>query len=805
VSEFKVDNSTFSAEYGRNSGAIVNIATRSGTNELHGEGFEFYRNDKFDARNFFNPPPTHKSPFKRNQFGVSAGGPIAKNKTFFFASYEGLRQRQGLDINSGVLTDAQRAAVTDPVSQKLLALIPTANATGAAGDGRFLGSATAPVDIDQETIDVRHNLGTNDTLHGYYAFQRDLRIEPTLSGNTVPGFGDQRHSHRQIGTFNETHIFGTGFVNEARFGFNRIAITFDPKAVLNPVDYGISDGITGALALPQITVTGLGLNFGGPGGFPQGRTDTTFVVSDTASYLHGIHALKIGGEYRRFNNVNFTSDGGTFAFPSVAGFQTGTGNAFSITLGSRPSELAIDAAGAFVQDHIQLARSLSIEAGLRYDYLAAPKDTQDRFVLFQAATDSLLRVGSGLDNVYKNSNNLQPRVGVIWSPADGRTAVRGAYAIMVDQPVTNVVTPLTSNPPLATPLTVAGAVRLDSALATALAGGVAPSSVAPDFKPARVQTWNVNVERQLGPATGVMIGYFGSKGDDLRLSHNVNQFINGVRPYPTLSASSPILPGATIGNVTEIASVGISHYKGLWVSVNQRLHKGLQFNASYTLSKSTDYNSLNSQGIVIQDSYNPADSLGPSDFDARHRFVINAIYELPFKGNRLVEGWQLGVITQIQTGNPINVVTNINTFTGVATLRPDLVGNPTIIGSPNQWFANAVCDPRVAGSCTSSSVFALPVSPSGVFHFGNLGRNAILGPGFDNTDLSLIKNIALAGGTSAQIRIEAFDVLNHANFGQPGRVATVGSTTFGVITGTRFATGDSGSSRQVQFAFKLLF
>src|SRR5581483_7316111 len=150
---------------------------------------------------------------------------------------EGLRQRQGLDINSGVLTDAQRAAVTDPVSKNLLAFIPTANATGASGEGRFLGSATAPVDIDQWTGDVRHTLATNDTLHGYYAFQRDLRIEPTLSGNTVPDFGDRRHSHRQIGTVNETHVFGQGFVNEARFGFNRINISFDPINVLNPVDY----------------------------------------------------------------------------------------------------------------------------------------------------------------------------------------------------------------------------------------------------------------------------------------------------------------------------------------------------------------------------------------------------------------------------------------------------------------------------------------------------------------------------------------------------------------------------------------
>jgi hypothetical protein len=376
---------------------------------------------------------------------------------------------------------------------------------------------------------------------------------------------------------------------------------------------------------------------------------------------------------------------------------------------------------------------------------------------------------------------------------------------MTDQPVTNVVTPTTSNPPVATPLSVSGNVRLASALTTALASGLAPQSVDPNFDSARTQTYNINVERQIGPALGVMAGYFGSHGDRLRLSRNLNQFVNGVRPFPTLSAGSPILPGGALSNITEITDSGYSHYNALWLTANMRPIHGLQFNTSYTLSKSTDTNSLNSQGIVIQDSTNPAGDEGPSDFDARHRFVISAIYDLPFKGNRLAEGWQIGIITQAQTGNPINVLTNINTFTGVATLRPDLVGDPSIIGSPNQWFSNAVCDPRVAGSCTSSSVFALPVSAGGVFHFGNLGRNAIYGPGFGNTDLSLVKNLVLRSDARVQFRLEAFNVFNQANFGQPGRIATVGSTTFGVITNTRFPTGDSGSARQVQVAVKLLF
>jgi hypothetical protein len=277
-----------------------------------------------------------------------------------------------------------------------------------------------------------------------------------------------------------------------------------------------------------------------------------------------------------------------------------------------------------------------------------------------------------------------------------------------------------------------------------------------------------------------------------------------------LAADSPIQPGASLGNITTISSLGKSWYDALWVTANKRLARGLQFNASYTLSKSQDYNSLNSQGQIIQDAFNSADSKGPSDYDARHRFVVNAIYELPFKGSWLAEGWQLGIITQGQTGNPINIITNINTFNGVAnTLRPDLVGNLQVIGDPNQWFSTAVCDPRIAGSCTSSSVFALPVSSSGAVHFGNLPRNAVYGPSFYNTDLSLIKNTKL-GGARVQLRVEVFDLFNHTNLGQPGpgvggRQAFVGNAAFGVITNTRFPTGDSGSSRQIQFAAKVLF
>jgi hypothetical protein len=696
--------------------------------------------------------------------------------------------------------------VTDPLSRRLLTLIPAANATGASGEGRFLGSATAPVDIDQGTGDVRHNVSNADAIHWYYAFQRDQRGEPTLQGNTIPGFGDTRQSHRQIMTLNETHVFGSNLVNEARFGFNRIAITFEPNTKLNPTDFGINNGVTSAIGLPQMTIVGLGLNFGGPAGFPQGRTDTSFVFSDSANYLRGRQAIKIGGEFRRVMNDNFTSDTGTFQYGSLAAFQAGLGNNFSITLGDRPSNVRQQALGLFAQDSVHVSPSLSLDLGLRYDGIMGPTETDGRYVVFDASSGALVQS----TNPYSTGHNVQPRVGAVWTPSnDGRTVVRSAYAVMVDMPVTNVVTGTSANPPLATPLTFAGNIRLESAAATALASGLAPTSVDPNFQSGRMQTWNVNVEQQIGSSLGVMIGYFGSHGDRLRITRNVNQFVNGVRPFPTISRASSILPGSALGNITETDSLGWSNYKGLWLTANHRPHSGLQFNASYTLSKSTDTNSLSTGAIVVQDSNNIADSEGPSDFDARHRFVINAIYDLPFKGNRIVDGWQLSVVIQAQTGGPVNLVTALNTFTGVNnTLRPDLVGTPTINGTDAQWFANAVCDPRIAtgaGSCGSGAVFALPVNAAGVFHFGNVGRNSIVGPGFSNTDVSVIKNLTIAGGARVQFRLEAFNIFNQANLGLPGRVAAVGSTSFGVITNTRFPTGDSGSARQVQLALKVLF
>jgi hypothetical protein len=851
VQEFKADNSTFSAEYGRNSGAIVNIATRSGSNDYHGELFEFLRNDFFDARNFFERT-TQPAPFKRNQFGFNLGGPVnlprfgqggpglsykGANKTFFFFSYEGLRQRQGLAI-AGVTvpTAAQRAAVTDPVIKNLLPFIPLPN----VGTSGFAGSATAPVNIDQWTVDMNHNIGNNDRLHGYYAIQRDERGEPTLQGNTIPGFGDTRQSRRQIFTLNETHTFGSAVVNEARFGFNRIHIAFTPNAQLNPLDFGIKNGVTEAIGLPQLAVGGSALNFGGPTGFPQGRSDTTYVFSDTLSYLRGNHSFRFGGEWRRFYNNNTAKDTGSFAFANMAAFLAGTANTFNVTLGDVSSAIAQGALGAFVQDNWKVRPNLTFELGFRYDWLMSPTERFDRFVDYVPEINSLVRVNNGIAPVYHtNSRNFQPRLGFAWDPfKDGKTSIRGAYGILADQPVTNLVTGNAGNPPFATAVALPANSTTQLSNASCQVGcnavpgsTISPSSSDPEFDNGYVQSWNVNVQREVQQGLAVTVGYYGSKGTHLRLTRNLNQTflnaaLNPVRRFPTLSPSSPIAPNTPLLNITFREGTGNSNYNALWVTANKRMGKGLQFNASYTFSKSIDYNSQSSQGVTVQDSYNLRGDRGLSDFDVRHRFVISGLYELPFKGNQFKEGWQFSFIEQSQGGNPVTFLAgnagaigaipaaNANSLTGLATLRPDITGPVTIsptaaaTGIGVQWFPNLVCDPRPGGSCPSGASVVLPVqfiNGKTIYHFGSMGRNVVIGPGFHNTDLSLIKRTMITERQMIEFRWEVFDVFNHANFGQPGRTAQVGSTTFGTITNTRFPTGDSGSSRQMQFALKYKF
>ena len=785
IQEFKIDNSTFSAEYGHVSGAIVNLVTRSGTDQFRGEAFEFFRHDALDARNFFEFTTPDPHPFERHQFGGAFGGPIVRGRTFFFATYEGLRQRQGTDMNGVVLSDDQRAAATDPVVRRLIPLIPRANHSDADGTPRFVGAADARVDQHTWTADARHNAGTRDRLLVFVGRQQLDGVEPTQLGINIPGFGLRRAITWTTLTVNETHMFGAGLLNEARLGRTRQDLGGFPANPLNPLDVGIVNGVDRPIGLPQMIVAGA-LNFGGPANLPLGRKDTLYVFNDTLTRIAGRHAFKTGGEFRRFLNNNFAQGTGQFNFPSMAAFLAGTANAFSITLGERRNHITEDALSFFAQDSITVGPSLTLDLGLRYEWHMTPTERDNQFVVFDAATASLLRVGVDVEKIYReNNDNIEPRLGLAWTPdADGRTVVRAAYGSAVDQPGTTAVRDTAGNPPFATPVTATGSIPLSGAVNLTQPINLAPVTVDPQLRNASLRSWNVNVQRQLAGNLAATIGYFGSRGRNLRISRNLNQPVNGARPFPALSAASPILPGTTLGTITQVESTGFSSYHALSLTATKRLSRGLLFDTSYTWSKSLDTNSLNSNNFNVQDGYDIPNQYGLSDFDARHRFVLSATYQLPFNGSAWTRGWQIATIVQSQSGNPVNIVTSNATLNGVPnTVRPDLVAPIRIIGSVDQWFD--------------------PASFAAVPRFGNLGRNVVIGPAFHNTDLSVSKVLTIASRYRVQLRVDAFDLFNHPNFGPPGNV--VGSPTFGKISRTRLPTGEAGSSRQIQLAAKLSF
>ncbi len=805
TAEFKISNSTYSAEYGRSSGAVVNVATRSGTNQFHGEAFDYLRNNYFDARNFFNRKPARQNSFIRNNPGGALSGPIWKDHTFFFVSYEGLRQRQNLLFNSNVLSPAQRAAfAASPAGSayaQLVNVIPAGNnATGTV----FQGSSPGPVKTDQFSGDLFHTLGANDNLHGYYAWQQDARTEPNLQGNDVPGFGDHRTAHRQVATLNEVHIFSPNIVNEARLGFNRIAISFVPNTAANPLDFGIQNGVAYNNALPQITVQDIGLNFGGPSGFPQGRFDTAGVFSDTLSWSLGKHTIRTGGEFRRFVGASFSQTPGVLTFSSTPNFINGLATSFSVTPTQVNSRIFENAAAGFVSDNYKATSRLQLELGFRFEWNGTPTEGGGRLVNFNQNTDQLVHVSQAFNQNY----NYEPRVGFIYDlRGDNNTILRGGFGILADQPVSGVVTGLAGNPPNANPVSETGSLPVGALYANASLASLAPSATNPKLSNAYTESYNLNLQQQFAQGVVMEIGYIGSQGKHLRVQRNLNQFSypNGrpLRPYANLSIDSQVRPGSGLGNIAYVDSDSLSNYNALWFTVRKALAHGIEINSTYVWSKSQDLNSLGSQGgYTLQNNFNPRGDYGLSDFDARNHFVFSGIWNLPFHGNRLAEGWLLANITQLQSGNPLNVTTT-STYNGVAgTIRPTLVGaystgRGAILPNGNVSFIHATACATLTAGC---SFYAQPAG------FGTLRRNALTGPGFADTDLSLEKTTRLTERTALIVRADAFDLLNHANFGNPTLSATGSSTsTFGQISSTRTAVGDAGSSRQLQFAMRFQF
>src|SRR5260370_3394183 len=389
IQEFKVLTNAFSAEYGRNAGIIITGVSKSGSNGFHGSAFEFVRNEKFDAKNFFDGPGPI-IPFKRNVFGYSVGGPIRRNRTFFFTSYEGRQGREVASLKTQVPTPAQRATVTNPVILKLLGIVPLSNdPTGTF----FVGSAPRNRILNQFPCRFDHNFSDKNFLFRNFISNRDSRTEPTLQGNNLPGFGDSRPAKRELLTLGYTHVFSPTVTNEVRAGLNRVLITFTQDFQDNPASFGISSP---SAVFPQIVVGGGGAGgpaFGGIAGFPQGRGDTTFQYSDTLGWVRGKHSLKFGGEFRRFRNNNINAGTGrTLHFASLATFLAGTVSSATETALPATPALRVSALDVFAPDDYKVTPKLTLDLGVRWGDNAVPSEIHNRLGVYDFSQNKVIPV-----------------------------------------------------------------------------------------------------------------------------------------------------------------------------------------------------------------------------------------------------------------------------------------------------------------------------------------------------------------------------------------------------------------------------
>ncbi len=781
IQEFKVQTNAFNAEYGRNAGIIINAISKSGSNGFHGTAFEFVRNEVFDAKNFFDKPGPI-TPFKRNIFGYSIGGPVIKNKTFFFHSYEGRQGREVATLNAPVPTDAQRATVTNPVIRQLLTLIPKAtDPTGLL----FQGSNPRRRVLNQFTGRIDHQLSAKDTIFGSFITNRDERTEPTLQGNNLPGFGDARPAKRYFLAFGYIRVLSPNITNEFHAGLNRVNITFGQLFTGLPSDFGITSPST---VFPQIVVAGGGgggPEFGGISGFPQGRGDTTFQYNDTLAWVKGKHSIRVGAEFRRVRNNNFNyGTGGVLSFASMATFLAGTPTSATETAFSVTPAFRANALGLFVQDDYKVTKTLTVNLGLRWEYNGVPNEIHDRMGIYDFSQNKVIRVGTnGIERPYnKQFTNFGPRVGFAYDPfGKGKTVVRAGAGFYYDQPVLNILSGLAANPPFSASVNNTSNINLANPFAVPPGGSSAIAAVDPNFKSGRVFSYNTNIQHEAF-GTVFQVSYVGSQGRHLRIAGDLNQGILGIRPIPGFSS------------INYQQAVSNSNYNGLWISADRRLSKSISFNTSYTVSKSIDNNSVGSSGAQVQDYRNLAAERALSDFDARQRFVLSGTYLAPWKGNsaftrRLLEGWTLSPIVNMQSGNPFSPIINASDTRGslLANNRPFVnLGVPLYLPNPGpSGFVNRAAFTQQATG------------------FGNAGRNILTSPGFQDVDLSIAKITQIKERFSVQFRAEAFNLLNHPNFAQP--VNNLLAASFGQILATRTTRGDLGSSRQLQLGIKLIF
>jgi hypothetical protein len=834
IQEFEVATSTYDASFGRNAGGQVNVISRSGSNRFTGTAYEFLRNGALDSRNHFAPEDTEDPEYSRHQFGGSIGGPLARNRAFFFVDYEHTRLREGITRVTNVPTLQERSGdfsqtlfakpnnpstgqplpgaqipslVQHPTGASLARLYPEPNRN--VPFANFVSSPTLEDDVHQLDGKVENNLGARGRLSARYSFaNRDL-LEPFAGTgfSVLPGFGnlvDRRGQNLGV-TFTTS---SQRYVNDVRFGYNRVSISVFPETPeINNGSIGLASLATNPrdLGLSLISIAGyspLGHEYNNP----QESTSDTFQLSDTATVSLGSHLMKLGGEWYGLRQSAFrdVQARGFLTFISQ-GF---TGNALAdvlfglpaLTGGSRldnPQNLRAHSWSLFAHDDWRAARKLTVSAGLRYDYIAPPVDKDDRANLYDFASGNVVPVGTGnmpRGGFEPDRNNISPRVGFAWTLDDAsQWVVRGGYGTYYNQGALATSEGLFFNPPyfnLGIAFSGPGLplLTLSNPFPSDFPVFIPQSATAyqRDLQTPWMEHWNVNIQRQIGLGRAIEIAYVGSRGHDLISARDGNQ----PAPFPN---PVNLRPNPLFADITLIESRASSLYNAAQFKFVQRLDHGLSMIGAYTYGKSTD----NASGFFTStgDANFPQNSLDPdaeesrSSFDVRHRFSIGLTYDLPFSGNAWVDGWQVHAVGTSNSGRPFTVAVHPDidvSNTGRANLgfgfndRPNVSGDPSLSGgdrTEERWF--------------NTSAFSMPAFGT----FGNAGRNSVEGPGFKNLNLAVVKLLPV-GGASLQLRFETFNLFNTTNFDLPD--GFLGSPTFGQIL-------SAGSPRRIQLGVRAVF
>ncbi|HVJ08327.1 MAG TPA: TonB-dependent receptor [Acidisarcina sp.] len=850
VQEFSVITTNYSAEYGKTSGGVVNAITRSGTNAFHGSAYDFLRNSALDARNYFDGPTI--APFRRNQFGGSIGGPVLRDKTFFFANYEGLRQSLGVsqvdrvpsqNARNGIISNANGGNVTvDSAVKPYLAFWPLPNAgLDSTGDIGYYRVATSQIGNENfYTAKVDHHLSLNDSLSGSFQYDSTDLNQPDSLNNLHFVNKDAR----TFVSLEETHIFNPNVINTVRFGFSRNHAISNTANPINPLAGDPALASVPGRPAPFLIVPGWTVFFGGVGGFPNFVIGwNSFQFYDDAFITHGAHSFKFGLAVERMQSNNYMrfTQNGRFVFGSFSDFLKNNPLVYGVQLPSGESERGIreTLAGGYAQDSWRARHNLTINYGLRYEVTTVPTEVHNRLSTLRQMTDANVHIG---DPYFSNPTlkDFSPRVGFAWDPVgNGKTAVRGGMGIYDVLPLPYLflisaagsapftVDPTVVHPGVGTFPNKAYSMATDTVAQSPLAGERV-SYFDPHPRRSLTYNWNLNVQQELGANRTVTVAYVGSRGvhlpyhtDDANIVMPTHTANGWVWPSGDAYLNGNVL-NPNVGDINRTTYDADSYYHSLQIGFQGRIRHALQLTGAYTWGRSIDSGSSSIAGDQFSNSpssvplwFDPKTRRGLSDFNLSHNGVISILWDTPEVTVQspvlkwAANGWQTGAIFQASSGSPFSVF---------------IAGDPLGMNSTDPWAypdrlkssgCGSLVNPGKPDNYIKLQCFSAPVqtiqTSSGpqqqIVRLGNAGRNELVGPGLSELDFSIVKNskIERLGGTTVQFRVEAFNILNKSNFAAPLDNYTIFNQDGTPADGAGVVDQTQTTSRQIQFGLKILF